>query len=154
MTYSVRISWQKNSDESFVDKKYSRVHTWVFDGGIEVAASSSPHVVPLPLSSESAVDPEEAFVASLSSCHMLSFLSIAAGKRFVVERYEDHAEGMLAQNLEGKLAMTEVILNPQVIFGGGTIPSAAQLDELHHLAHEKCFIANSAKTKVSVISRK
>ena len=131
--------------------KYSRVHTWTFDGGIELVASSSPHVVPLPMSKESAVDPEEAFIASLSSCHMLWFLSIAAGKKIIVESYEDHAEGVLAKNEEGNLAMTEVTLKPKVNFSGKTIPSPAQIDELHHLAHEKCFIANSVKTKISVV---
>jgi len=134
MSYNVRIFWKKDSSAAFVDNKYSRAHTWIFDGGIELVASSSPHVVPLPMSKESAVDPEEAFVASLSSCHMLWFLSIAAGKKFVVESYEDHAEGILAKNEEGKLAMTEVTLRPKVKFGGKTIPSRAQVDELHHLA--------------------
>jgi len=151
MSYNVKIFWKKASSEAFGDNKYSRAHTWIFDGGIELAASSSPHVVPLPMSKESAVDPEEAFIASLSSCHMLWFLSIAAGKKFVVESYEDHAEGILAKNEEGKLAMTEVTLRPKVSFSGETIPSRAQVDELHHLAHEKCFIANSVKTKISIV---
>lgn len=151
MPYNVKIFWKKDSSEAFVDNKYSRAHTWTFDGGIELAASSSPHVVPLPMSKESAVDPEEAFVAALSSCHMLWFLSIAAGKKFIVESYEDHAEGILAKNAEGKLAMTEVTLRPKVSFSGKTIPSRAQTDELHHLAHEKCFIASSVKTKINII---
>ncbi len=151
MSYTVRISWTKDSSEAFVDNKYSRAHTWTFDGGIELLASSSPQVVPLPMSRESAVDPEEAFVASLSSCHMLWFLSIAAGKKFIVESYEDNAEGILAKNEEGKLAMTEVALKPKVNFSGKTIPSQAQVDELHHLAHEKCFIASSVKTKISIV---
>lgn len=151
MSYTVRILWKKDSSEAFVDNKYSRAHTWTFDGGIALAASSSPHVVPLPMSKESAVDPEEAFLASLSSCHMLWFLSIAAGKKFIVESYDDHAVGVLAKNEEGKLAMTEVTLKPKVIFSGKTLPSQEQLDELHHLAHEKCFIANSVKTKISIV---
>jgi organic hydroperoxide reductase OsmC/OhrA len=151
MPYNVKIFWTKDSSEAFVDNKYSRAHTWTFDGGIELVASSSPHVVPLPMSKESAVDPEEAFVAALSSCHMLWFLSIAAGRKFVVESYEDHAEGILAKNEEGKLAMTEVALKPKVNFSGETIPTRTQIDELHHLAHEKCFIASSVKTKISVV---
>jgi len=151
MSYNVRIFWKKDSSEAFVDNKYSRAHIWTFDGGIELVASSSPHVVPLPMSRETAVDPEEAFIASLSSCHMLWFLSIAAGKKFIVESYEDHAEGVLAKNEEGKLAMTEVTLKPKINFSGKTIPSQAQVDELHHLAHEKCFIANSVKTKISIV---
>jgi len=151
MSYKVRISWRKDLSEAFVDNKYSRAHTWAFDGGIEIAASSSPHVVPLPMSKEAAVDPEEAFVASLSSCHMLWFLSIAAGKKYIVESYEDNAERVLAKDETGKLAMTEVTLKPKVAFSGKANPSRTQVDELHHLAHEKCFIANSVKTKISIV---
>jgi len=150
MAYTVRIFWKKDSNAAFIDNKYSRAHTWTFDGGIALAASSSPHVVPLPMSKESAVDPEEAFVAALSSCHMLWFLSLAAGKKFVVESYEDQAEGLLAKNEAGKLAMTEVTLKPQVSFSGETIPSRSQIEELHHSAHEKCFIASSVKTKINI----
>ena len=151
MPYNVNIYWKNNISEAFADNKYSRAHTWTFDGGSEIEASSSPHVVPLPMSKESAVDPEEAFVASLSSCHMLWFLSIAAGKKFIVDSYEDNAEGILEKNAEGKLAMTEVRLNVHARFGGGTLPSQAQIDELHHLAHEKCYIANSVKTKIEIV---
>lgn len=151
MKHSVRVSWEKDPRELFVDNKYSRAHTWTFDGGIEVVASASPHVVPLPMSKEAAVDPEEAYVAALSSCHMLWFLSIAAERQFLVESYEDEVEGTMAKNEEGKLAMTEVTLNPRVHFGGSTIPSPAQIGEMHHLAHEKCFIANSVKTRISII---
>ncbi len=150
MAYTVRVFWKKNFDEPFLDNKYSRRHTWTFDGGIELAASSSPHVVPLPMSDESAVDPEEAFIASLSSCHMLWFLSIAVEKNYVVESYEDNAEGVLGKNEEGKSAMTKVTLKPQVNFGSKHTPSREQVDELHRLAHEKCFIANSVKTKIII----
>ena len=148
--YNVKISWKKNKNEIFTDQKYSRAHTWIFDGGVEVPASSSPHVVPLPMSSESAVDPEEAFVASISSCHMLWFLSIAAGKKFVIDSYEDNAIGILAKNDEGVLAMTEVTLKPEIIFSSNNIPSQSQIEELHHTAHEKCFIAASVKTKINI----
>lgn len=151
MAYTVTVAWKKKSDEVFVDSKYSRSHTWSFDGGMEVAASSSPHVVPLPMSNESAVDPEEAFIASLSSCHMLWFLSIAAGKKYVVESYVDHVEGVLEKDQGGKLAMTKVTLKPQVIFAGDKRPSEEQVSELHHLAHEKCFLANSVKTEINVL---
>lgn len=151
MPYKVTVFWKKNLDEVFVDNKYSRVHTWIFDGGIELAASSSPHIVPLPMSSESAVDPEEAFIASLSSCHMLWFLSTAVEKNIIVESYEDHAEGSLGKNEDGKLAMIKVTLKPKVIFNSKTTPSQEQLDELHHLAHEKCFIANSVKTEITIL---
>ena len=150
MLYKVKISWKKNSNESFLDKKYSRVHKWIFDGGIEVHASSSPHVVPIPMSDESAVDPEEAFVASISSCHMLTFLFIAAKKNFLVESYDDFAEGIMKKNKDGRLAMTEVTLKPEIVFGGDKIPTKNQIDEMHHQAHEECFIANSVKTKIVV----
>jgi organic hydroperoxide reductase OsmC/OhrA len=150
MAYNVRIFWKKNANETFTDNKYSRAHTWIFDGGIELAASSSPHVVPLPMSNEFAVDPEEAFIASLSSCHMLWFLSMAVEKNYIVESYEDNAEGVLGKNEEGKLAMTKVVLKPKVNFENNH-PSPEQIDELHHLAHEKCFIANSVKTKITVV---
>ena len=150
MLYKVKISWKKNSNESFLDKKYSRVHKWIFDGGIEVHASSSPHVVPIPMSDESAVDPEEAFVVSISSCHMLTFLFIAAKKNFLVESYDDFAEGIMKKNKDGRLAMTEVTLKPEIVFGGDKIPTKIQIDEMHHQAHEECFIANSVKTKIVV----
>ncbi len=151
MPYQVRIFWKKNVDEPFVDSKYSRSHTWIFDCGIELPASSSPHVVPLPMSNATAVDPEEAFIAAISSCHMLWFLSIAAEKNYLVETYEDNAEGVLGKNAEGNLAMTRVTLKPRVIFGGQQIPSSTQIDELHHLAHQKCFIASSVKTQISIL---
>jgi len=151
MPYSVKIFWKKNLDEAFVDSKYSRSHTWSFDGGIEMPASSSPHVVPVPMSDESAVDPEEAFVAAVSSCHMLWFLSIAAEKNFIVESYEDNAIGVLGKNGEGKLAMTKITLKPKVNFNDTTVPTSEQVDELHRLAHEKCFIANSVKTDITMM---
>jgi len=152
MPYTATILWNRSENERFTNNKYSRAHTWIFDGGIELDASSSPHVVRLPMSKEAAVDPEEALVASLSSCHMSWFLSLAAAKQFTVEHYEDHAEGTLSKNEEGKLAMTEVVLKPKIIFSGSTMPTAQQLDELHHEAHEKCYIANSVKTKIRVIA--
>lgn len=148
MSYNVQVKWEKGGDEMFTDNRYSRGHRWIFDGGAEVAGSSSPHVVPLPYSVEAAVDPEEAFIASLSSCHMLWFLSIAAERKFTVESYEDNAEGVLGKDSAGKLAMTRVTLRPDVKFGGGNRPTAAEIEALHHEAHEKCFIANSVKTIV------
>jgi organic hydroperoxide reductase OsmC/OhrA len=147
--YTVKILWKKNPDENFIEKKYSRAHKWIFDCGIELNASSSPHVVPLPFSDENAVDPEEAYIASISSCHMLWFLFLAAEKNLVVESYEDIASGSLKKNNEGKLAMTEVYLNPVIKFLGKN-PSSEELEEIHHFAHEKCFIANSIKTKIII----
>ncbi len=146
--YFAKISWKKTESESFIDNQYSRGHQWDFDGGISVPASSSPHVVPLPYSVEANVDPEEAFVASLSSCHMLFFLSIAAKRKFVIESYEDNAVGVMEENEEGKVAMTKVTLRPKVIFSGERQPTESQLEKMHHQSHELCFIANSVKTEV------
>ncbi|MFO6425053.1 OsmC family protein [Motilimonas sp. KMU-193] len=145
--YSAKIVWQRASDESYLDQKYSRGHEWQFDGGVTVPASSSPQVVPLPYSVEANVDPEEAFVASLSSCHMLFFLSIAAKNKFVVDTYVDNAVGVMEKGTNGKIAMTKVTLKPYVQFAGEQ-PSMAQLEAMHHQSHEQCFIANSVTTEV------
>ncbi|NQD96736.1 OsmC family protein [Pseudomonas sp. CrR25] len=145
--YSAEVFWQRG-EQNFLDNRYSRGHCWRFDGGLEVPASSSPHVVPLPWSDPTSIDPEEAFVASLSSCHMLWFLSLAAKQGFQVDRYRDQARGVMARNAEGRLAMTEVLLRPCVTFARETQPSTEQLHILHHQAHEACFIANSVKTEV------
>lgn len=146
--YLATISWTRSKDETFTDNKYSRGHNWQFDGGVTVPASSSPHVVPLPYSVEANVDPEEAFVAALSSCHMLFFLSIAAKQKFVVERYTDNAIGIMEKDNNGKITMTRVTLRPKVIFSGTQQPTLTQLEQLHHQSHELCFIANSVKTEV------
>jgi organic hydroperoxide reductase OsmC/OhrA len=145
--YTAVVTWERNG-AAFTDNRYSRAHRWNFDGGIEVAASASPHVVPLPLSVEEAVDPEEAFVAALAACHMLWFLSLAAKQGFVVESYHDEASGVMAKNAEGKLAMTQVTLRPHLVFAGENRPSRAQHEAMHHGAHEQCFIASSVKTDV------
>ena len=149
-TYTAEILWQRGADEPFVDNRYRRRHLLRFDGGVEVPASSSPHVVALPLSDASAVDPEEAFVASLASCHLLWFLSLAAKQGYRVDRYADAASGVLAKNAEGRLAMTLVTLRPDVAFSGAKRPTRAELDALHHAAHEACFIASSVKSEVRV----
>lgn len=141
------ITWHRNAAD-FLDDRYSRAHQWTFDGGIEVAASSSPSVVPVPMSDASAIDPEEAFVASLSSCHMLWFLSVARKRGFVVERYRDAAVGTVARNASGKLAMTTVTLRPQVSFAGDRQPAHAELEHLHEAAHAQCFLANSVRSDV------
>jgi organic hydroperoxide reductase OsmC/OhrA len=147
--YTAITSWVRGG-AAFTDNNYSRRHQWEFDGGVVVPASSSPHVVPLPLSAADAVDPEEAFVAALSSCHLLWFLSLAAKKCWIVERYRDEAVGTLARNAEGKLAMTEVTLRPAVQFVGEVQPTIEDIRTLHEEAHALCFIANSVKTKVRV----
>ena len=145
--YNTIVLWSRDG-AIFTDNRYSRGHRWLFDGGIEVPASSSPHVVPLPLSVTAAVDPEEAFVASLSSCHMLSFLYVAAKRGFLVESYRDEAVGVLAKDSSGKMAMTRVTLRPEVDFGGDKRPKADEVVAMHHEAHEQCFIASSVKTDV------
>ena len=145
--YQTLVVWSRDG-AAFTDNRYSRGHRWLFDGGVEVPASSSPHVVPLPLSVAAAVDPEEAFVASLSSCHMLVFLSIAAKRGFVVDSYRDEAVGVLSRNFSGKLAMTTVTLRPEVHFSGDKRPTADELLEMHHESHEQCFIASSVTTDV------
>ena len=144
------ITWERGG-AVFVDNRYSRAHRWEFDGGAEVAASSSTHVVPAPYSVESAVDPEEAFVASLSSCHMLWFLSLAAKQGFVVDQYRDAAVGVLGPDADGRLAVLEVTLRPAVRVSGGAQPDRDQLAALHHAAHANCFIANSVKTRIHCV---
>ena len=146
--YSVTVCWELG-DGDFRANRYSRGHRWEFDGGIAVTASSSPQIVPLPHSLEEAVDPEEAFVASLSSCHMLFFLSLAAADGIVVSRYRDEASGILGKLPDGRLAITEVTLRPTADYLGDA-PPVAELERLHHLAHEKCFIANSVRTEIQV----
>jgi len=146
--YFATIHWQRAADEPFVDARYSREHRWEFDGGAVVRASPSPHIVPAPYSVAANVDPEEAFVASLSSCHMLFFLSIAASKNYLVDAYVDRALGIMGPNPEGRMAMTRVILRPEIRFSGSKRPDRAQLEKMHHQAHAQCFIANSVKTEV------
>lgn len=146
--YTAQVVWQARDGEDFVAGRYSRRHLLRFDGGVEVAGSSSPAIVARPWSDPAAVDPEEAFVASLSACHMLWFLALAAQERLQVTRYVDGADGVMAHDAGGKLAMTVVTLRPRVEFAGERRPSRAELDRLHHAAHEACFIANSVKTDV------
>jgi organic hydroperoxide reductase OsmC/OhrA len=149
-TYTAEVIWLRD-DQNFSDDKFSRRHLLRFDGGVEVQGSSSPHVVPVPYSATNAVDPEEAFVASLSSCHMLWFLSFAAKYGFIVDEYHDNAEGIMTKNPQGKLFVSQVTLRPSVRFSGNTIPSTRKIKALHHLAHEECFIANSVKTEVCCV---
>lgn len=145
--YTAEVLWERG-EQDFIGNRYSRRHVLRFDGGVEVPGSSSPHVVPLPYSDAMAVDPEEAFVGALSSCHMLWFLSIAARRGYCVDRYFDAASGCMGKNAEGRIAMTLVTLAPQVEFSGATRPDRAQIEQMHHEAHEACFIANSVRTEV------
>ncbi|TCC64692.1 OsmC family peroxiredoxin [Kribbella pittospori] len=140
----VDVSWSRGGHE-FTYDSYNRDHEWRFDGGITVPGSANPQY----LGNPGPVDPEEAFVAALSSCHMLTFLAIAARKRLVVDSYDDHAVGVMAKNEAGRLAITQVTLNPKIVWGGPE-PDAEALERIHHRAHLECFIANSVTTEVVV----
>jgi len=144
------VNWKLSASESdFLKGKYSREHIWAFDGGMAIQASPSS-IVPLPFSNPAFVDPEEAFVASVSSCQMLTFLHIASRRGFLVESYEDHAVGTMTKNEKGVFWVSSIALRPKINFGCAKIPTADDLAQLHHLAHEQCFIANSVKTEITV----
>lgn len=145
--YTATIIWNRGN-QLFTDNRYSRSHKWKFDGGAEVQASSSPKVVPLPFSDALAIDPEEAFVASLSSCHMLWFLSIAAKNNFCVDSYFDEAYGVMGKDDLGRLFITHVTLKPKALFIGDNLPTKDELLLMHDKAHKECFIANSVRTNV------
>ena len=147
--FEATLAWQRG-DQAFTDLRYSRAHRWRFDGGLDVPASSSPLSVPVPLSDPAAVDPEEALVAAAASCHMLFFLSLAAARGYVVDRYEDRAVGLLDTGPDGRAAITRIVLDPGIAFGGERQPDRAALAELHHEAHARCYIANSLKGDVVV----
>ena len=145
--HTALIRWEAG-DADFLGKRYSRAHTWTFDGGAVVPGSSSPLVVPLPMSDARAVDPEEAFVAALSSCHMLWFLDLASRAGIAIARYEDAAAGRMGRNAEGKLVVDVVTLRPRTRVTGARVPDAAELAALHHRAHEECFLANSVRCEI------
>ena len=148
-TYSATIRWIRRGEGDFTKGQYSRAHSWEFDGGVTVPASASPHVVPQPWSDLKAVDPEEAFIASLSSCHMLFFVDFARRAGFIIDEYVDAAEGVLDKRADGRMAMTHVTLRPHISWGGSP-PDEAAIADLHHRAHEACFIANSVTTQVTI----
>src|ERR1035441_8960318 len=147
--YKATIKWQRTSPD-FLKGGYSREHTWTFDGGAIVPASPSPHVVPAPWSNPACVDPEEAFVAAISSCHMLTFLYLASKQGFQIDSYEDEAVGVVTKNEKGVPWVSLVTLNPKIAYSGEKSPTPADEERLHHLAHERCYIANSIKTEVLV----
>ncbi len=147
--YTAKLIWERG-EQDFLRGRYSRVHQISFDGGLQIAGSASPQVIRAPWSDPAALDPEEAFVASLSSCHMLWFLALAAKSGFCVDRYEDNPVGQMGPNAAGKIAVTLVTLKPAITVSGVTLPSAEQIDALHHEAHEVCYIANSVTTEVRV----
>jgi organic hydroperoxide reductase OsmC/OhrA len=143
------VSWKRTSPD-FLNGKYSREHTWTFDGGVTVPASPSPSVVPVPYSNPANVDPEEAFVAAVSSCHMLTYLYLACHRGFQVDSYHDEAVGLMTENGKGVPWVSAITLRPKIAYSGLKQPTAADEEQLHHLAHEKCYIANSIKTEVAV----
>lgn len=147
--YTAKIAWSRRGAK-FTDGRYSRAHEWSFDGGINVPASSSPLSVPPPFSKVEAVDPEEALVASASSCHMLWFLSLAARRGFVVEEYLDRAVGVMEADAEGKLAITRIVLRPEISFAEGKAPEAEVLHSLHEAAHGECYIARSLRAAIRI----
>lgn len=151
-SYGCSIHWSRG-DATFTDLAYSRAHDWRFDGGARVRGSSSPHSVRVPWSDPAAVDPEEALVAAVSSCHMLWFLSLAAEGGWVVDSYDDAAAGRMAAFPDGRRGITEVLLQPQVAFSGARRPDDATVEALHHAAHERCYIANSIRGEVRVQGR-
>lgn len=148
-SYTATIKWFRG-DAVFTDNKYSRLHDVAFDAPLTIPGSSSPHVVKAPYSREDAVDPEEMLVASLSSCHMLSFLWVAYKAGFIVDSYEDRAEGVMTKNDAGKMWVSKTTLRPNIAWGGDKRPSPAEVHALHHQAHEECFIANSYKGEVVI----
>lgn len=147
--YQASILWQRG-DQTFTDNRYSRGHEWQFDGGLTVPASSSPLSVPLPMSVAGNVDPEEALVAAASSCHMLFFLWLAARQGFTVDRYADEAVGIMEPDARGKMAITRIVLRPEIAFSGALQPTAQQRAALHHQSHEDCYIANSLRAEISI----
>jgi organic hydroperoxide reductase OsmC/OhrA len=146
------VEWNRNG-QVFSDNQYARAHDWRFDGGAVVRGSSAPSSVLAPMSDPAAVDPEEALVAAVSSCHMLFFLAYARKDGFVVDRYRDEASGVLSPDERGRMSITHVTLRPAADFSGERRPDAAALDDLHHRAHEACYIANSIRAEVAVEPR-
>ena len=143
--YTVNLLW-KNESEDFSYKKYDRTHSWKFEGGIVVKASAAPEY----LGKKEFVNPEEAFAASLASCHMLTFLAIASMKKYTVAVYEDNAVAILGKNEKLRMAVTKLFLRPKVNFKGDNIPDKTIIDEMHHRAHTECFIANSVLTEIII----
>ena len=143
------IRWSLDGDE-FRGNRYSRSHCWEFDGGVTVPASSSPDIVPLPLSDPSAVDPEEAFLASVASCHMLWFLSIASGSGHVIHSYSDHALAEMGRTASGEQCIVRVELRPNIVWSGNREPTRDEIGHMHDEAHRRCFIANSIRSEILV----
>lgn len=148
--YTARVIWKGDSPDAFTKNRYTRGHEWKFDGGVTVPASSSPHSVRLPFSLEAAVDPEEALVASAASCHMLMLLWLAAKRGFRIDAYEDNAEGVMEKLPDGRQWISRITLRPSIEWAGEKLPTSGEVDELHHAAHEQCYIANSLRSEIVV----
>lgn len=148
-SHNATISWKRTGTE-FLQGRYSREHTWTFDGGLTVPASPSPSIVPAPYSNPANVDPEEAYIAAVSSCHMLTYLHVASRRGIQVDSYLDEAVGFMTKNEGGTPWVSSIVLHPRIAYSGEKIPAKEEADQLHHLAHERCFIANSIKTQVTV----
>jgi organic hydroperoxide reductase OsmC/OhrA len=149
-TYTATVRWSRDGDDGFAKGRYSRAHEWAFDGGAVVRASASPDKVPSGTADETGVDPEEALIAAISSCHMLFFLDYARRGGFVLDSYVDEAVGIMEKRTDGKVAVTRVTLRPKIAFCGDHLPTVDQISELHHRSHEDCFIANSVNSEVTI----
>ena len=147
--HKATIRWKHTRGE-FLKGRYSREHTWTFDGGVTVPASSSPSTVPPPYTNPAGVDPEEAFVAAVASCHMLTYLFLAYKQGFQVDSYDDEAVGVMTKNEKGVFWVSAVTLRPKIVYSGEKLPASADVERLHHEAHQQCFIANSIKTEVRI----
>ena len=151
-TYTATVRWGRRSDGEFAKGRYSREHEWEFDGGIVIPASASPDNVPPGTADEAGVDPEEAFVAALSSCHMLFFIDYSRRAGFTVDCYIDEPVGIMEKRSDGKIAITRVTLKPEITFSGDRQPTSEEIADLHHRSHESCFIANSVNSEVTIES--
>lgn len=150
MKIQTKITWQRQLEEIFLDGNYSRNHQWILDGGLIMEASASPDVVPIPMSDRTLMDPEEAFISSISSCHMLFFLAIAARKKFVVDTYEDSPEAIMGKLENNRTAVLSITLQPKIIFTKSNCPTEKMIDRIHKIAHANCFLANSVNTKIII----
>lgn len=151
--YRATINWRHDGPGSFLKRQYTREHSWHFDGGITVPASSAPSSVPAPWSNADNVDPEEAFVASIASCHMLTYLYVASGAGFAVRSYQDDAVGRMTADPKGRLWVSHIALSPKIEYADGAAPSAEREAALHHQAHDACYIANSVRSEITVRPR-
>lgn len=150
MKISTNIIWNRKKEENFLDGRYQRTHQWKMKGGMMLNASASPEIVPIPMSDPALIDPEEAFISSVSSCHMLFFLSIAAKKKMIVDSYQDNPIATIGKNENGKMAVRSITLQPKVVFGTGKKPNEAMINRIHQIAHSNCFLANSITTKITI----